>query len=67
MAMVDQLTGLGTARSKSHSIHYIVQAALQKNQQVFTGDAFLALGLFKVGAELPFQYAIDSTRFLFFA
>ena len=51
----------------AQTVHYVIQTAFQQHQQVFTRYALHAASLLEVPAELSFQYAIGTARFLLLA
>ena len=65
--MGNQLARMRTAVAHAQTVHYVIQAAFQQHQQVFTRYALHAASLLEVPAELSFQYAIGTARFLLLA
>src|ERR1700747_733846 len=47
--------------------HYVIEAALQHDDQVFAGRALHPLGFFKIVAKLPFQQPVGALYLLLFA
>ena len=56
--MTHQLTGLGTGRSQTHTIHNVIQAALQQGEQILTGGAGHLLSQLEVVIELTLQHTV---------
>ncbi len=67
MSLGDNLPGLGPGKSETHLKNHIVEPAFEQAEQGFPGISGLPLGLFEAGPELPFENAIVSFDFLFFA
>src|SRR5438105_581219 len=65
--MPDDLARLSPAGAKAHAVNHVVQPALEPNEQVFAGDAFLVRSFFKPVAELPLQQPVDPAQLLLLA
>jgi len=63
-AMADELTGLRTCAGPAGAVHDVVEALLEQPQQVLTGRALQAHGLFVGVAELTLEDAVDVLRLL---
>src|SRR5579859_1822591 len=64
VAMPNQLSSLAARNRKAQAIDNIVQSALELLQQLCTGHALSARGLFKVVAELLFQREVNALSLL---
>ena len=53
--------------SECQPVDDVVEAALQRLNQHFTGDAPTVSSVFEIVAELPLKYAVGEPRFLLFA
>src|ERR1700736_4756325 len=65
--MADDLARLSPAGAKAHAVNYVVQPALETDEQVLAGDALLVRGFFKPVAELPLQQPVDAAQLLLLA
>lgn len=63
----NQLTGFGTGRCPTAAVNHVVETAFKQTEQVFTGNAGLALCYFKIMVELAFQNTVISSCFLLHA
>jgi hypothetical protein len=66
VTMPDKLAGIGSRSGKTKPEHSIIQSPLQEDNEVFAGNALLAVSHFKIVPELPLHNAIDPSGFLFF-
>lgn len=62
--VADELSCLIPGGSKADTKHGVVQPTLEHNQQVFTGDTPLLLGLLKKETELLFEHAVHALNLL---
>jgi hypothetical protein len=65
--MADKLTRLGPSRAEPHAIDDVVQASLQKLEQILAGGALRLGGFLVVVAELPLHHAVKTADLLLLA
>ena len=66
MTVQNELTGFLAAGRHTHPVNGVVKTALEEDQQVLTGDAFLLLGELVVQTELFLQQTVVTSDLLFF-
>src|SRR6185312_10432746 len=67
VAVADELAGLAPRGGEAEAHEHVVEAALQKREQVLARDALLAGGLLVVVAELLLEDAVVAARLLLLA
>ena len=65
--MTDKLSRFLTAGSHTHSVYYVIEAALKQRQKVFTCDAFLIVGCYIVFLKLLFLNTVVTACSLLFS
>ena len=61
-----KLPRLFLGAGKPHSLYHAIKPALQKLEQVISGNTLHPFGFFKIAAELPLEYSVNATDFLLF-